>query len=142
MPNSKSGNLKRKEIKSTLKDENEALAETRSLIKETKSQRFTSAILTGSALTQSIADIDKSLHDLDSLQTDARMNSQQYREAALQKAQLKAQKARLKIAQAVKRNDAQGERVAAALNQANKTGKITSLKRLLAHKVRGDSEEE
>ena len=142
MPNSKSGNLKRKEIKSTLKDENEALAETRSLIKETKSQRFTSAILTGSALTQSIADIDKSLHDLDSLQTDARMNSQQYREAALQKAQLKAQKARLKIAQAVKRNDAQGERVAAALNQANKTGKITSLKRLLARKVRGDSEEE
>ena len=142
MPNSKSGNLKRKEIKSTLKDENEALAETRSLIKETKSQRFTSAILTGSALTQSIADIDKSLKDLDSLQTDARMNSQQYREAALQKAQLKAQKARLKIAQAVKRNDAQGERVAAALNHANKTGKITSLKRLLARKVRGDSEEE
>jgi hypothetical protein len=55
---------------------------------------------------------------------------------------LKAQKARLKIAQTVKRNDVQGERVAAALNHANKTGKITNLKRLLAHKMRGATDEE
>lgn len=141
MPNSKNGKLKRRELSGTLRDESDILKEGKSLINDTRKQRFTAARLTGGTITEGIKQIDKSLAELDSLQDDAQMNSQQYRQAALQKAQLKAQKARLKIAQSVKKNDAQGERVAAALNRANKTGKITSLKRLI-HRARGATDGE
>ncbi len=139
MPNSKSGKLRGRELKGTLRDEGAVLKETRTLINDTRKQRFTAGKLTASTITAGINQIDKSLSDLDSLQTDVQMNSQQYREAALQKAQLKAQKARLKIAQAVKKNGVQEERVAAAMNRANRTGKITGLKKLISRTVHGDS---
>ncbi len=142
MPNSKKGKLKGKELKGTLRDEGEILKETKTLINETRKQRFTNGKLTASTITAGINQIDKSLADLDSLQTDVQMNSQQYREAALQKAQLKAQKARLKIAKAVKKNGVQEEKVAAAMNSANRTGKITDLKRLISRAVHNDNDTE
>lgn len=134
MPHKKSGKLTRGEMKGVTKDEAVILKETRNLIKETKSQRFTNAIKTNEGIKNATEVLDQGLENLDELQSRAYENSAAYKEARMQKAQLKATKSELKlvnIANATARKKEDIDRQLAAARE----GKISGLKGFVKNSV-------